>query len=259
MNVDFDCTQCGNCCHGLRLPLSVAEAIAWLDRGDEVQILCEGIPWPGDPPPDDQHAANKRRRSFAAMSGALPSRIVVTLAASFADACPHLRPDMLCGIYESRPDVCRIYPAEVNPFIALVPANKACPPQAWDAGRSPLLRGGFLVDAGLRSLVQQTRNTTQADVVAKARLCALLDIQATAMANEGFVVHSPSRDRLSHALRALSDAPLVALAPADWQFVSDSIHTVAALAEVGASSSLAAGVAHRSFEYLGFARAAEAA
>ena len=142
MDIDFECTMCGNCCHDLRLPLTVAEALAWLGRGNEVQILCEALPWPEEPAADNLQAAHKRRRSFAAMSGSLPTRIVVILTGAFVGPCPNLQADMRCRIYEERPFVCRIYPAEINPFIELVPANKGCPPEAWTPGLAPLVRAG---------------------------------------------------------------------------------------------------------------------
>jgi hypothetical protein len=53
MDIDFDCTMCGKCCHDLRLPLTVTEAIAWLERGNDVQILCEALPWPEEPPAEN--------------------------------------------------------------------------------------------------------------------------------------------------------------------------------------------------------------
>ena len=41
MDVHFDCTQCGNCCRDLKLPLTVLEAMDWLTDGHSVQIICE--------------------------------------------------------------------------------------------------------------------------------------------------------------------------------------------------------------------------
>src|SRR5580692_6123246 len=148
--------MCGKCCYGLRLPLTVAEALAWMGRGNEVQILCEALPWPEEPAADNLQAAHKRRRSFAAMSGSLPTRIVVILTGAFAGPCPNLQADMRCGIYEERPLVCRIYPAEINPFIQLEPAAKGCPPEAWTPGLAPLMRAGQLVDATTADLIERS-------------------------------------------------------------------------------------------------------
>jgi Fe-S-cluster containining protein len=129
MDLNFACTMCGNCCHNLRLPLSVNEAIRWLERGGDVQVFCEAMPWPVEPSTDDGQAQHRRIRSFAAESGELAIRVMVTVVAAFDGACPHLQPDMRCGGYEARPNVCRIYPAEINPFIEPMPTHKACPPR----------------------------------------------------------------------------------------------------------------------------------
>jgi Fe-S-cluster containining protein len=52
VDVHFGCTQCGKCCHNLKLPLTVSEATAWLAEGSEVQIICHVVPWDALPSPD---------------------------------------------------------------------------------------------------------------------------------------------------------------------------------------------------------------
>jgi Fe-S-cluster containining protein len=265
MDIDFECTMCGKCCHDLRLPLTVAEALAWLERGNEVQILCEALPWPEEPAADNLQAAHKRRRSFAAMSGSLPTRIVVILTGAFVGPCPNLQADMRCRIYEERPFVCRIYPAEINPFIELVPANKGCPPEAWTPGLAPLMRGGRLVDATTADLIERSRAADAADAPVKQMLSALLGIDVAALANEGFVVHSPRREALLAALRQASVAasevaPGAAGSPAtvarDWRFVSNRQATVDTLVSVGALGECVGASGEEAFEYLGFFPAA---
>jgi Fe-S-cluster containining protein len=266
MNIDFECTMCGKCCHDLRLPLTVAEALAWMGRGNEVQILCEALPWPEEPAADNLQAAHKRRRSFAAMSGSLPARIVVILTGAFAGPCPNLQADMRCGIYEARPLVCRIYPAEINPFIELDPASKGCPPEAWTPGLAPLLRGGKLVDATTAGLIQRSRAADTADAPAKQALCALLGIDVAALANEGFVVHSPQRAVLLAALEQASAAAAVTggaalKAPTSedlpvWRFVSNRRATVDTLESVGALGAWVDPAGETPFQYLGFYPAA---
>jgi Fe-S-cluster containining protein len=273
MDIDFECTMCGKCCHDLRLPLTVAEALAWLGRGNEVQILCEALPWPEEPAADNLQAAHKRRRSFAAMSGSLPTRIVVILTGAFAGPCPNLQADMRCGIYEERPLVCRIYPAEINPFIQLEPAAKGCPPEAWTPGLAPLMRGGQLVDATTVELIQKSRAADAQDAVAKQRLCALLGVDVAALANEGFVVHTPKREALLAALErvgAQADGLGVAQgveaiaaesesgALPSWRFVSNRRATVNTLESVGALSAWVDADRPEAFEYLGFFPAAAA-
>jgi hypothetical protein len=84
VDLHFGCTRCGKCCHDLKLPLTVAEATLWLAEGSEVQIICEAVPWATEPGADDLAAAHRRRRSFPTLSGALPTRISVILAANFS-------------------------------------------------------------------------------------------------------------------------------------------------------------------------------
>ncbi|OUL94324.1 YkgJ family cysteine cluster protein [Paraburkholderia hospita] len=251
MDIDFECTMCGRCCHDLRLPLTVTEALAWLERGNDVQILCDASPWPEEPPQQNLVAAHRRRRSFAAVSGSLSARVVVILAGAYDGACPNLLPDMRCNIYEQRPLVCRIYPAEVSPFIELLPGQKACPPDAWKTGLSPLLRSGKLVDSDTARLVQKLRDVDARDISIKQSVCQLLGVDSAAVWNEGFVVYSPDRVDLATALhRAINEPTMPTVQP--WHFVSDRQVTVEALLSVGASSTLVTADMTASFEYLGF-------
>lgn len=254
--------MCGNCCHDLRLPLTVTEARAWLARGNDVQILCEAVPWLEEPAADNLQAAHKHRRSFAALSGSLPARIVVILTGAFAGPCPNLQADMRCGIYEERPLVCRIYPAEINPFIELTPANKGCPPEAWTPGLPPLMRAGRLVDASMVALIEQSRAADTHDVPIKQRLCAALGVDAAALSNEGFVVYSPSREDLVMALERACELPERSDDAADkgaadvplpeWRFVSNRRATVDTLVSVGALGVCVTSDDAMPFEYLGF-------
>lgn len=232
MDLDFDCTMCGKCCHNLRLPLTVSEAIAWLKRGHHVQLFVEATPWPEEPPEDNLVAAHKRRRSFLATSGSLPIRVVVVIVAAFDGPCPNLLEDMRCGAYDSRPLVCRIYPAEINPFISIDPAQKACPPEAWTGAGSPLLRQGHIVDAQIAALVTESRNTDAADVWAKAALCEALGINSAALSNEGFVVHTPDQSGLLNALESVQT--VTTAIPGSWRFVSNRNATADILSSVDA-------------------------
>ena len=257
MDIDFECTTCGKCCHDLRLPLTVTEAVAWLERGNDVQILCEALPWPEEPPAENLQAAHKRRRSFTAMSGSLPTRVVVTLAGAYVGPCPNLQPDMRCGIYEQRPLVCRIYPAEINPFIELVPTHKACPPDAWTPELPPLLRANKLVDEGILVLIQQSRDADANDRPLKQQVCSLLGIDQAAISNEGFVAHSPDRFDLLAALHRARDERGMTMRSPMWSFVSNRRTTVDALMSIGAVASLVNANSTAGFEYLGFFAASE--
>jgi Fe-S-cluster containining protein len=156
MEINFSCTQCGKCCRDTKVPLTVSEAIEWLNRGDEVQLLCEASPWP-EALDREPRAAHFKRRSFPVMSGSMPTRVVVMLVANIVGACPNLLPNMRCGIYEDRPLVCRIYPAEINPFVALKAENKACPPEAWANVQPVLQREEVLMDEGIRHDIEMSR------------------------------------------------------------------------------------------------------
>lgn len=250
MDVRFDCTMCGKCCHDLNLPVSVDEAISWLRRGGAVRILCEAIPWPEEPAADDAEAQYRRARSFAATSGALPARIMTTLVAAFAGACPFLAEDMRCGAYAERPRVCRIYPAEINPFATLTPERKACPPEAWADDQPWLLRDGVVVDTATANLITASRAAAVADTAAKEALCAILGIDRAALANEGFVIHTPAPDRLLAALEAAKQASTAT--PFGWQVLSNRSTTLAMLADAGAVGALADPERTADGEYLGF-------
>ena len=255
MDVHFRCTLCARCCRDVRLPLTVLEARRWLADGNPVQVLCEAIPWPVEPPPDNPVAAHRRRASFAARSGALAVRIGVILTADLKGACPNLLPDLRCGIHDRRPLVCAIYPAEVNPFVEWNAAGKACPPEAWDATAPLLMRDGALVDARTRGLVAYARAANVGDVEVKRRLCHALDVHDAGLAPEGFVVHSPPRAALAAALEGAGPGaePARAGQPArrepEWRFISDRRAALSALEAVGAQCA-PAGTAGASFDYL---------
>ncbi|MBR8141711.1 YkgJ family cysteine cluster protein [Burkholderia vietnamiensis] len=262
-DIDFACTGCGRCCHDLRIPLTVAEATAWVQRGGgRVELLCDAMPWPVEPAPDDAFAAYKRPRSSPALSGALPIRVTVVITASHAGPCPNLLGDLRCGIYDERPLVCRIYPAEVNPFVPLTPDGKACPSDAWQ--HAPLMRGGTIVDALTRENVARARAASEAETPLRARLAAALGIDTAAVANEGFAIHAPPADALLAALHALgagSDAAAAAEpepepAPTGWTLLTNRTVTADTLQSVGAASRLASDEAGARGRYLGFHPAA---
>jgi hypothetical protein len=48
-DINFQSTMCGRCRHDLRVPVTLAEARQWLERGGHVDVLCEAIPWPAEP------------------------------------------------------------------------------------------------------------------------------------------------------------------------------------------------------------------
>jgi Fe-S-cluster containining protein len=249
-NLNFSCVSCGKCCHDLRLPLTWQEAIDWLSRDGTVELLCEALPWPEEPEPSNLQAQHKRRRSFPTMSGNLPIRVVVVLTAVYTGACPNLDAQFRCSIYEIRPHVCRIYPAEINPFIALSPADKLCPPEAW-VSSAPLMRGDAIVDEEVRTHIALSRRDDEREALSKQALCALLGIDNAGLGSEGFAVHAPPADILLKALRAgLQDVDQENLPP--WTLVSNQASTINALTSAGASAQLTSNTSSGPSRYIGF-------
>jgi Fe-S-cluster containining protein len=251
MDLRFECTMCGQCCRNLKLPLTVQEAQAWLDDGREVQVLCEAMPWRVEPATHDALAQHRRRRSFEARSGALPVRVVAILAASFAGDCPNLGESQQCTIYERRPMVCRIYPAEIRPGLQIVPAHKACPPEAWSAQRPVFEHQGELADASLRALVERSRDADARDVPTKQRLCEALDLRTAALSTEGWVIHTPRAQDLAQALRRAQAAQGAPIGAGDWALVSDRSASLQALWADGATGLDSGAAAQRGVQYRG--------
>jgi len=253
MEIHFGCTQCGKCCRNTKVPLTVSEAMKWLSRGDEVQLLCEASLWPealdGEP-----RAAHFKRRSFPVMSGSVPVRVVVMLVANVVGACPNLLSDLRCGIYPDRPLVCRIYPAEINPLVALMPQNKACPPEAWAEDQPVLLQGGVLRDETIRHDIELSRaaDTLEADL--KYRLCLGLNLTHTALVHEAVLVYSPAANTLLSALAAASASAACQESAAQWRFVSDERRTLEFLTASGAAALHFGDAEAASFQFLRFKR-----
>ena len=235
MTLHFECTMCGKCCHDLKLPLTVREAVSWLQRGHAVEILCDGLPWQTPPGAADALDEHRRLRSFAGHSGEMAVRVSVILAAAFDGPCPNLQTDLRCGIYDRRPLVCRIYPAEIRPGLALQPGHKACPPEAWSP-RAPLyIERGQPVSVALQSQIAESRATDRADVVLKERLCDALALDTVALADEGVVIHAlPAQLLLDELLRLQSAVAPSAPRPRTWTFISNRRETVDRLQQLGA-------------------------
>jgi Fe-S-cluster containining protein len=255
MDIHFGCTQCGNCCRDTKVPLTVAEAIKWLNRGDEVQLLCEASPW-SEALDGEPRAAHFKRRSFAVMSGSMPTRVVVMLVANVVGACPNLLSDMRCAIYQDRPLVCRIYPAEINPLIALKRENKACPPEAWAKDQPLLQRGQVLTDDVISRDIEMSRAADVLDAGVKSRLCIALNLAHTALVHEAVLAYSPTAQTLLSALSIATATDSCQEPAAQWRFVSDQQETLEALAKSGGISLHLHDAEADSFQYLGFKRKA---
>jgi Fe-S-cluster containining protein len=195
-------------------------------------------------------------RSASGRSGSLPVRWLVTLAAHFSGPCPNLQADLRCGAYATRPLVCRIYPAEINPFRPTMPAHKACPEEAWATGQPPMARAGVIVDATLRADIAASRAADREEACVKAAACTRLGLTAAALIHEGFVVHRPAPEGLHAALSELSAAlqmePVKLQAEAhSLQLVSENAASLEWLAELGADTLAANDPALQAASYLG--------
>lgn len=251
MDLHFQCTRCGQCCRKTKVPLTAAEALNWLDDGNSVQIICEAWPWPADGGSDsEEKAAYLQLRSFAARSGDMAVRVAATLVANIPDRCPNLKADQSCAIYERRPLVCRIYPAEVNPFRPIQPPMKACPPEAWDPSLPPLTRGKALVSEELRRDIETWRNALGPESSIKQRVCTALELNDAAVADEGFVVHEPQGAVLRVALAQAIHAQIPSAAT-PWRLITHRSESVESFARRGASIRHAGELGGSSFQYLG--------
>jgi len=226
----FTCVEgCGACCRNLRVPLSVAEAIAWTGRGHAADVLTEALIIATPDAVANDVARHKLPRSHAGACGALPIAVNVVLAASFPDApCPNLGTDARCGIYDERPAVCRVYPMEITPHLVFDPRRKNCPPAAWDDSGAPLVRDGLCVDSDTGDQIDSARAAQIADAPIKARLCAGLRARTAGLSGEGFVVHAVAPETLRAALIEAAEA--TDEAPGErWIIVTNQRTTAAAL------------------------------
>jgi hypothetical protein len=130
-------------------------------------------------------------------------------------------------------------------------AKKACPPEAWTEDQPLLLRDGRVMSDPIRQNSQLARDTEALDVQVKRRLCSALNVNAAALANEGFVVYSPQRAVLLTALRrAIDDSDQTP--EGGWRYISNRFDTIASLAASGAEGFVVCAGDPMPFEYLGF-------
>lgn len=187
----------------------------WAADGGQVIVLVEAFLGNGLglPMAQREHA---ERRSVRVRSGSTDAHVAITFAAYNVGPCRNLDEDKLCRIYERRPLVCRIYPAEINPHIPLNPAAKDCPPESWEQG--PLLiAGGEWVDQELIELIQRSRQADRDDIQSKDAICALLGIRTTALKGDGFTAYLPNMSAFAEIIHQVSEQPLTT-ASSEWLF-----------------------------------------
>jgi len=192
----FACVGCGACCRGRFVPLTLNETHAWLRRGHSVAVLLEAFDetaWPQGAPEFDYNTL----RSAPVTCGSASLQVIAIFAANVIPQCPNLGEDDLCSIYAERPLVCRIYPMEINPFIALSPSSKDCPPESWDQGA---LLGS---DRELTNQILQSRQADRDDAQRKIQLCEAMGLTVAAWKGNGLTIHMPTSEAMLVALESL--------------------------------------------------------
>ena len=213
----FHCVGCGACCKGRFIPLTLGEAQQWLQRGHDMVVLLEAFEasaWEQSP----EAFAYNVQRSAPVQCGGHGLHVTAIFAGQAIPRCPNLMDDDLCSIYADRPQVCRIYPMEINPYIPMRVSNKECPPDAWG---DHVLATDRAADTELDLAIETSRQADRADAVHKVALCQELGMTATAWKGNGFAIYFPARDVLLQAIQRLPATP--ALPPGTpWQLrVSD--------------------------------------
>ena len=229
----FSCVGCGKCCNDHHVPLTLDEAKQWAADGGTLIVLTEGFL-------DDERLAldpalqHAQRRSLRVPCGSTHAHVAITFAAFNVGPCRNLDENLMCRIYDRRPLVCRIYPAEINPHIPLRAENKDCPPQAWEQG-PVLIHGGKAVATELEQLIERSRQADRDDIAAKAAICKLLGIRTMALKGEGFTAFMPD---MRHFMQAAGRVEALGLAASaadqPWSLHAPSEELVARLEDTGA-------------------------
>lgn len=229
--LNFACNGCGRCCQGHHVPLTLRETMRWIDEGGQIVILTEGFHHSGYgvAPAQFQHAA---KRSQLVGSGHTQVYVTATFAAFNPGRCHFLQEDNTCRIYEHRPLVCRIYPAEINPHIVLDSRLKDCPSEVWERGPELICKDGRL-DAETARLVEESRMADRADASRKIVICSQLGIANAALKGDGFMAWIPDTGRLKTLLSA--DSVLNPEA-SNWSFIVSSDALAQQLLALGANA-----------------------
>lgn len=115
--------------------MTLAESRQWAAAGGQVVVLLEAFvtDGPGMPVEQREHVLG---RSHPVSCGTGQLRVSVTFAAFNPGRCRNLDAQDLCTIYETRPLVCRIYPAEINPHLPLRRKTRTAHPKPGTRGRN---------------------------------------------------------------------------------------------------------------------------
>ncbi|MEG5266291.1 YkgJ family cysteine cluster protein [Pseudomonas sp. JDS28PS106] len=227
--VRFACNGCGVCCKGRLIPLTLEESKQWLHRGHDVAVILEAFDdscWPDEP----QKRSHNIRRSAQVKSGNASVNVVAIFAANALTQCPNLDDQDRCGIYHDRPLVCRIYPMEISPFIALDPLNKVCPPETWSGGDIIVSDGGVAPE--LAAQIEQSKKADWLDAHAKVAICEAMDMTVAAWKEDALAVYLPDRNDLIEAIHRY-DSGFHHQDPGSWSIRVESPTLRKSLAEAG--------------------------
>lgn len=218
-SIRFACNGCGICCKGRLIPLTLYEARQWLKRGHEVAILIEAfdeLNWSST----HQEFAHAKGRAVEVTCGDASIQVIAVFAGNALNGCQNLGDNNLCGIYDERPLVCRIYPAEINPFITLNPASKICPPEVW--GEGEVLFTDRIIDPVLVDQIERSRKADREDARAKIILCEILGLNVAAWKGNAFAVYLLDREQLLDAFVFYDTLMRVSQIRTDWKVRVDT-------------------------------------
>jgi Fe-S-cluster containining protein len=149
-------------------------------------------------PADSEKFKHNAKRASQIHSGNAKINVIAIFAANALTQCPNLDDQNQCGIYEERPLVCRIYPAEISPFITFNPAEKVCPPEVWEAGE--IIVSDREVSSALQVEIEHSRVADRLDADAKVAICESMDMTVAAWKENALAVYLPDRQSLMIAL-----------------------------------------------------------
>ncbi len=198
--------------------MTLEESRQWLRRGHDVAVILEAFDdsaWESQP----AKFAYNDRRSAVVVSDASKLKVISIFAANALTQCPNLDDQDQCGIYEKRPLVCRIYPMEISPFIALKPEQKACPPQVWESG--DVIYTDRVVDQVLADNIDQSREADKRDAQDKVAICESMGMTVAAWKDNALAVYLPDRAKMMEAIERY-DSGFKGPTPPTWAVCAEN-------------------------------------
>ncbi|WP_431258607.1 YkgJ family cysteine cluster protein [Roseateles chitinivorans] len=233
--IRFNCVGCGDCCRGRHgfMSLTLAETVAWLRRGQRVAVLLEAFPASGE-----QEAGPGLQLpvdyGVEVRSGGMGLRIAPVFGADLQAGCPNLADDNACRIYDDRPAVCRLYPAQTHPLSVFRMDTRACPPEAWNPPAGVILvEEDGRMPPGIQAMVEAFQGELGRDAAAKVAICEALGVHLAGWRGNGIVIHIPSVQDFLDAI-AQAGARTEGPAPLSWALRVVGAELAAKLADADA-------------------------